>query len=307
MAVRLKDLAKKPEGLASGHRGCAGCMEPIAVRQILLAIDNPCVVCCTTGCLEVVTTIFPFTAWKVPFIHSAFESAAATISGVETAYKVLKKRGKIKDRGTKFIAIGGDGGTYDIGFQALSGAIERGHDIVYICLDNEAYMNTGIQRSSATPMGAHTTTSPAGKVIPGKREFRKDLTRCIASHNIPYVAQAVPSKWRDLITKVKKAVEVKGPAFINILSPCRLGWGYPPEDTIEIGNEAVETCFWPIYEVEDGKWRLTYKPKEKKPVSEWLKKQGRFKHLFKPGNESILEEIQDHIDQEWERLQRLCS
>lgn len=299
--ANLRELTKKEELLCGGHRACAGCAAPIAVRQALKAVDTSVVVGCATGCLEVTTTIYPFTSWRVPFIHSAFENSAATISGVEAAYRALKKRGKIT-REIQFIAFGGDGGTYDIGFQSLSGAMERGHDMVYICYDNEAYMNTGIQRSSATPKGASTTTSPAGKVIPGKVQFRKDLTAVMAAHNIPYVAQAVPSHWNDFITKVQKALAVKGPAFINVLAPCRLGWQFDPAETIDIMRGAVETCFWPLYEVEDGVWRVTHKPREKKPVRGWLEKQGRFRHLFRPENEHIIEEIQADIDRNWEAL-----
>ncbi|HHY33038.1 MAG TPA: pyruvate ferredoxin oxidoreductase [Firmicutes bacterium] len=299
--ANLRELTKKEELLCGGHRACAGCAAPIAVRQALKAVDTPVVVGCATGCLEVTTTIYPFTSWRVPFIHNAFENAAATISGVEAAYRALKKKGKIT-QDIQFIAFGGDGGTYDIGFQSLSGAMERGHDMVYICYDNEAYMNTGIQRSSATPKGASTTTSPAGKVIPGKTQFRKDLTAVMAAHNIPYVAQAVPSHWNDFVTKVQKALAVKGPAFINVLAPCRLGWQFDPSETIEIMRGAVETCFWPLYEVENGTWRITHKPREKKPVRGWLEKQGRFRHLFRPENEHIIEEIQADIDRNWEAL-----
>ncbi len=271
------------------------------MRQALKAVDTPVVVGCATGCLEVTTTIYPFTSWRVPFIHNAFENSAATVSGVEAAYRALKKKGKIT-RDIQFIAFGGDGGTYDIGFQSLSGAMERGHDMVYICYDNEAYMNTGIQRSSATPKGASTTTSPAGKVIPGKVQFRKDLTAVMAAHKIPYVAQAVPSYWNDFITKVQKALAVEGPAFINVLAPCRLGWQFDPAETIDIMRGAAETCFWPLYEVEKGVWKVTHKPREKKPVRGWLEKQGRFRHLFRPENEHIIEEIQADIDRNWEAL-----
>lgn len=304
--VTLKELSYKKELLSGGHRACAGCAELTAVRQILRAADTPVVVCCPTGCLEVTTSIYPYTAWRVPWIHLAFENAAATISGVELGYRALKKRGKV-NREIKFIAMGGDGGTYDIGFQALSGAMERGHNILYICLNNEAYMNTGIQRSSATPKGAHTTTSPAGKVIPGKMELRKDLTACIIAHNVPYVAQAIPHLWKDLITKVQKALAIDGPAFINVLVPCRLGWGFPPEDTMEICRQAVKTCFWPLYEVENGKWTLNYKPKEKMPLRDWIKRQARFSHLFKPEHEWVIEELQAEVDRNWERLQKLCE
>ncbi|MGE5572644.1 MAG: thiamine pyrophosphate-dependent enzyme [Bacteroidota bacterium] len=299
--ANLKELTKKDELLCGGHRACAGCAAPIVVRQALKALDTPVVVGCATGCLEVTTTIYPFTSWNVPFVHSAFENSAATISGAEAAYRALKKKGKIT-RDIQFIAFGGDGGTYDIGFQSLSGAMERGHDMVYICYDNEAYMNTGIQRSSATPKGASTTTSPAGKVIPGKVQFRKDLTAMMAAHNIPYVAQAVPSQWNDFITKVQKALAVEGPAFINVLAPCRLGWQFDPAETIDIMRGAVETCFWPLYEVENGVWKVTHKPREKKPVRGWLEKQGRFRHLFRPENEHIIEEIQADIDRNWAAL-----
>ena len=304
--ANLKQLAAKEDLLTGGHRACAGCAAPIIVRQVLLAAEHPVVVGSATGCLEVTTTLFPYTAWKVPFIHNAFENAAATISGVEAAYQSLKRQGKY-DKEVRFIAFGGDGGTYDIGLQSLSGAMERGHQMLYICYDNHAYMNTGIQRSSATPLGAHTTTSPAGKVIPGKKQYRKDLTAIMVAHNIPYVAQTSVSHWRDLVTKVKKALDTPGPTFINVLSPCRLGWGFKPEDTIELAREAVENCFWPLYEVENGVYKLTYKPKEKKPVVDWLKKQTRFRHLFKPGNEELLAKVQEYIDTEWEKLLQKCG
>ena len=304
--ANLKQLAAKEDLLTGGHRACAGCAAPIIVRQVLLAAEHPVVVGSATGCLEVTTTLFPYTAWKVPFIHNAFENSAATVSGVEAAYQSLKRQGKY-DKEVRFIAFGGDGGTYDIGLQSLSGAMERGHQMLYICYDNHAYMNTGIQRSSATPLGAHTTTSPAGKVIPGKKQYRKDLTAIMVAHNIPYVAQTSVSHWRDLVTKVKKALDTPGPTFINVLSPCRLGWGFKPEDTIELAREAVENCFWPLYEVENGVYKLTYKPKEKKPVVDWLKKQTRFRHLFKPGNEELLAKVQEYIDTEWEKLLQKCD
>jgi len=251
--------------------------------------------------MEVTTTIFPYTAWKTPFIHSAFENVAATVSGVEAAYKSLKRQGKY-DKEVKFIAFGGDGGTYDIGLQSLSGAMERGHNMLYICYNNEAYMNTGIQRSSATPMGADTTTSPAGKVKPGKAQHRKDLTEILAAHHIPYVAQASPSHWNDLITKTQKALAADGPSFMNVLMPCRLGWAFQPQYGIQIARDAVNCCYWPLYEVVDGKYRITYKPREKQPLSEFLKKETKFRHLFRPGNEHIIEDLQAEIDTRWEEL-----
>ncbi len=302
--ANLKQLSHIPERLGPGHRLCAGCGASIALRQVLLgAKDTPVVVSCATGCLEVATTIYPYTAWKIPFIHNAFENSAATMSGVETAYRALKKKGKIGQE-IKFLAIGGDGGTYDIGLQSLSGVLERGHRIVYVCYDNGAYMNTGIQRSGATPRGASTTTAPAGKVKPGKLELRKDLTAICAAHHIPYAAQATIANWNDLVTKAEKAFSADGPAFLNILAPCLRGWRFLPDDTIDIAKLAVETGFWPLYEVDKGVVKVTYKPRQRKSVVEWLKSQGRYKHLFKPDNEYIIEKIQKDIDTMWEKLDK---
>ncbi len=674
--ANIKELSERiPERLGPGHRLCAGCGASIVVRQVLMGTEDPVVAVCATGCLEVATTIYPYTAWKIPFMHNAFENAASTISGIETAYRALKKKGKIKKE-IKFVAFGGDGGTYDIGLQALSGALERGHNFVYVCYDNEAYMNclslssliatkegikkiteikegeqvyafdmkthqlvlkrcsgvfnngikdvyalstlhhsikatsnhpfvvlkrnergkeheliwkelkdilpgdeivaskqlvsgksarfnfkktekgdykvnkinevtipktsspalmkylglyvgdgwtrtkkgevgfalpenskgrkvllglhggifnsgnsniptdktyiyirsvnvarfinsldfgqgaknkkvpswvftlpneekeafiqglmlsdgyqidnsmryvsassqlletlrlflqsmdyrvgkihyqtkskgticvkrallkdskygyicfskkspwnvekypnqykyqnflidneyfamekvkeiklvgkeptldlrvegehnfiangivvhnTGIQRSGATPYGASTTTAPAGKVSPGKVQFRKDLTAIVAAHRIPYVAQATISNWNDLVTKSQKAFAVEGPAFLNVLSMCHRGWRFPPEDTVKIAKLAVETGFWPLIEVEEGIWRFTYKPKERKPIEEFLKTQGRFEHLFTEENKHIIDEIQKEIDANWSHLERLCE
>jgi pyruvate ferredoxin oxidoreductase beta subunit len=305
--LKLKDLSQREDRLSPGHRLCAGCGESIIVRQILAAIDEPVVIATATGCLEVATTIYPYTAWRVPWIHSAFENAASTIAGAESAYRALVKRGRIEDENVKFLAFGGDGGTYDIGLQALSGAMERGHKFMYVCLDNGAYMNTGIQRSSATPFGAHTTTSPAGKVIPGKQQFRKDLTAIAAAHNIPYVAQASPHRWKDLMRKAQKGVAANGPAFLNVLSSCNRGWRHDTDQTLEVSRLAVETCYWPLFEVEDGEWKLSYKPREKLPVEEWLKTQGRFRHLFQPQNRHVIDQLQANVDQEWERLLKRCG
>ena len=304
----LKELSKEQDLLTGGHRLCPGCGASIVVRQVLLAAPKPLVVTCATGCLEVATTIFPYTAWAMPWIHSAFENAAATCSGLESAYKSLGRQGRLPvDKKIYFIAFGGDGGTYDIGLQALSGAAERGHRMLYVCYNNQAYMNTGIQRSSATPKGGFTTTSPAGKVKPGKEQTRKDLTEIMAAHNIPYVAQAVVGDWKDLTIKVQKAMSKDGPSFINVLAPCRLGWGCAPENTIQIGKLSAETCFWPLYEIDEGVYKLTYKPKDKKPIVELLKGQDRFKHLFKKENERLLVEIQEEVDRKWKKLLFLCG
>jgi pyruvate ferredoxin oxidoreductase beta subunit len=242
------------------------------------------------------------------WVHSAFENAAATAAGVEAMYKALKNKRKIPaDKKIKFLAVGGDGGTYDIGIQSLSGAMERGHDIVYVCYDNNVYANTGGQRSSATPLGASATTSPAGSKSPGKVQKKKDLTKILVAHNIPYVAQASPHRWQDLYNKAKKAFEVEGPAFLNVLCLCPTEWKYDESQGIKLAQLAADTCAWPLYEVESGKYKINYKPKEKKPVLEWLKPQGRFRHLFKEENAWMLEAIQKEVDRDWEDLNKLTQ
>lgn len=305
----FKDIQGREERLASGHRMCAGCGGTIAVRNVLKALHpgDKAVVGNATGCLEVSSFMYPYTSYEDSYIHNAFENAGATLSGVETAYKALKKRGKIKEE-YKFITFGGDGGTYDIGLQSLSGAMERGHDMVYVCYDNGAYMNTGVQRSSATPMYADTTTTPSGKVSAGKSQARKDLAAIIAAHNIPYVAQTTfIGNLKDLYVKSEKAIYTPGAAFLNILAPCPRGWKYDAPDIIEICRLAVETCYWPLFEIVDGKWILNYEPKNKLPVEDFLNKQGRFKHLFKPGNEYLIEAFQEEVDKRWEALLFRCG
>jgi pyruvate ferredoxin oxidoreductase beta subunit len=299
--LNLKELSKQPELFAPGHRMCTGCGAPIVVKMVLMAAQYPLVVANATGCLEVSTSIAEYTSWNTPWIHNAFENAAATMAGVETMYRSLKKQGKISDE-IRFIAFGGDGGTADIGFQSLSGAMESGHDMTYICYDNGAYMNTGIQRSSATPFGADTATCPVGSENPGKLQHRKDLTRIMAAHGIPYVAQASPGNWQDLMKKIRKALDIKGPKFINIIAPCNRGWRTRNDDAIQMSRLAVETCYWPLYEVENGVTRITAVPREKKPLTEFLKPQGRFKHMFLPGNEWMLAEAQQQVDASWEKL-----
>ncbi|MDO8525622.1 MAG: thiamine pyrophosphate-dependent enzyme [Candidatus Omnitrophota bacterium] len=301
MMANLKELAKQKQLFTGGHRGCAGCGAVMIAKQVLMVSGPDTVVVSATGCLEVVSTIFPYTSWNVPFLHSAFENSGATISGVEALYKSWVRQGKISKK-INFIAFGGDGGTYDIGLQSLSGAMERGHNILYVCYNNEAYMNTGIQRSGATPKGADTTTEPAGKVKKGKEQYRKDLTAIMIAHGIPYAAQSIAGNWRDLTSKVEKALSIDGPKFINVFQPCRLGWGYEPELTCEMGRLAADTCAWPLYEVVNGQYKITYKPKEKKPMADWIKSQGRFKHLMRPENKPLLDEIQNLTDKNWESL-----
>jgi pyruvate ferredoxin oxidoreductase beta subunit len=307
MAVRLKDLTTKDTPMTRGHRMCPGCGAPTAVRQGLIAVDKPLVVTCATGCLEVSTTIYPFNAWNVPFLHSAFENAGANVSGIEAAYVALKKRGKITED-IKFVAFGGDGGTYDIGLQALSGAAERGHDFTYICYNNQGYMNTGAQRSSATPHGASATTSPAGKKIPGKIQRPKDMTDIMAAHHIPYVAQTTLHNPQDVIEKVKKAIETPGPSFVNILVPCVLFWRIDPAMQKDICRLAADTRIWPVYEVENGEWKLNYKPRKFVPVEEYLKPQGRFRHLFK-GDEwkPVIEQLQKEVEEKWNYVLGRCG
>mgnify|MGYP002797188616 FL=1 len=308
MPYNVKEVvATKPSRFTSGHRMCAGCGAPPAARMIMRALkpEDHAVVAVATGCMEVSTFMYPYTSWTDSFIHTAFECAGATLSGAEAAYKSMKKQGKINNT-TKFIAFGGDGGTYDIGLQSLSGAMERGHDMVYVCYDNGAYMNTGIQRSSATPHFADTTTSPAGAVIPGKMQQRKDLTNIMAGHHLPYVAQTVGyMNFKDLYEKAEKAIYTEGPCFLNVLAPCPRGWGYPTDMLMQINKLAVETCYWPLFEVIDGKYKINYKPAKKLPVEEFLRPQKRFKHMFKPGNEWMIEEFQKEVDRRWDELLKL--
>ncbi|MEW6456162.1 MAG: thiamine pyrophosphate-dependent enzyme [Acidobacteriota bacterium] len=306
--VTLRELSAIEDGFVAGHGLCPGCAIPVILRILLRATNDPVIVSNATGCLEVCSSMFPLNSWRIPWIHSAFENTAATAAGLESMYRALVRRGKISgNKNIKFLAIGGDGGTYDIGFQALSGAMERGHKILYVCYDNQIYANTGGQRSSATPLGASATTSPAGTASYGKVQWRKDLTKIIAAHNVAYAAQGAPSRWQDLYNKAKKAFEADGPSFLNVLTACPTEWKTDPDQSIRLTQLAVDTCFWPLWEYDNGKYRITYFPKDKKPVSEWLKVQGRFKHLFLEENRYVLEEIQKRVDEEWERLNKLVS
>ena len=307
---RLKRLVRNEHGvppLRGGHSLCQGCGVPMVVRTILDTIETPVVVVSATGCLEVATTRYPTTAWNVPWIHVAFENAAAVASGVETAYRALRKRGRLPDEPVTFVALAGDGGTYDIGLQALSGALERGHRFLFVCYDNEAYMNTGIQRSGATPFGASTTTSPTGTASLGKAQERKDMTAIAVAHRIPYVAQAASSHWDDLSRKAERAAAADGPAFLNVLTDCPLGWGHEPRIGMDVVNAAVDSCFWPLYEVVEGRYLLTYTPQRIVPVEEWLRPQARFAHLLGPEQLPLVERIQRRIDADWAGLLARCE
>ena len=309
MAYNLKEVLSQEERFVGGHRLCAGCGAGVTLRAVMRAVDpgDKAVVTNATGCVEVSTFMYPYTAWNDSYIHSAFENAAATCGGVEACYNALKRKGKVQDN-FKFITFGGDGGTYDIGFQSLSGAMERGHDMVYVCYDNEAYMNTGIQRSSSTPRFADATTTPIGSASTGKRQNKKDLTEIMVAHGIPYVAQTTYiGNMKDLHDKAHKAIYTPGAAFLNVLSPCPRGWRYPAEELATITKLAVDTCVWPMFEVVEGEYHLTYEPKKKLPVTEFMKVQGRFKHCFQKGNEWILEEAQAWVDKKWEALLAKCK
>jgi len=307
--ARLKMLAANEHGtppLGAGHSLCQGCGIPIVVRTVLDAIPGKKVVVNATGCLEVATTRFPTTAWNVPWMHVAFENAAAVAAGVESAQRALRRRGLAGEEAT-IVVFAGDGGTYDIGLQALSGALERGHRLVFCCYDNEAYMNTGVQRSGATPFGASTTTSPTGSVGLGKLQERKDMTEIAAAHHVPYVAQATASHWHDLALKAERAAAADGPAFLNVLSDCPVGWGHEPRRFKEILDAAVETRFWPLYEIADGEHRLTYQPQDYVPIDSWLRGQKRFAHLLEPEHAELVRHIQARVDADWERLLAVSS
>ena len=278
-----------------GHRACGGCAAALVARIILEAAGKDTIVVASTGCMEVFSTPYPETAWKVPWIHSLFENNSAVASGIVAS---LKKQG----RKEKVIALGGDGATFDIGMLCISGAFERGHDFVYICYDNEAYMNTGIQRSGATPYDASTTTSPAGKCSSGNRRPKKDLPMILAAHGAPYVATASVAYLPDLKKKVEKALATEGPCYLQVHAPCCTGWGFKGEKTIAIGKLAIETGLWVNYEMEDGKVTRVKKV-VRKPVETYLKEQRRFRHLFKPArNDAEIAKVQAVADRNAERF-----
>ncbi len=304
----LKVVSQNPQRLASGHRLCPGCGISVILKQTLTTIENPIITANATGCSEICFGAYPYTSFKTPWIHSLFENASAVISGVESAHKALARKGKLtqKQKKIKFLAIGGDGATYDIGFQWLSGALERGHDFVYICFDNEGYMNTGFQRSSSTPRGFMTHTSPVGQQIKGKPQHRKNLTNILAAHDIPYVAQANPANFGDLMKKAHRAFEVEGPAFINCFSVCPTNWKSDPQQGMVISQMASDSNFWPLYEVDHGKWKINYKPRNTEgKLEEFLGMQGRTKHLLKPENEELLQVLKNKIESDWHYLTKM--
>jgi pyruvate ferredoxin oxidoreductase beta subunit len=284
--------------ITSGHRACQGCAEVLAMGMVMKAAGPETIVCNATGCMEIITSPFPQSAWTVPWMHVAFENAAAVASGVESATRALERKGKLKKK-PKIIAFAGDGGTADIGLQSLSGALERGHDFVYVCLDNEAYMNTGIQRSSSTPYGAMTTTTPPGRKSIGQHTWKKNMAMIAAAHEIPYVATATPAYHLDLFNKVKKALAVEGPAYLHIFATCPTGWRSDPAKSVELCRLAVQTKVFPLYEVVGGRYIITQKVKKPKPVTDYFKLQRRFRHL----TPDAVEYIQNRVDEEYARLE----
>ena len=298
-AIYVPRLLPQKDYFAPGHRACIGCGEALAVRLVTKALGREVIISNATGCMEIVSSPFPTTSWRVPWIHTLFENASAVASGIEAALKILNEKGS-RAKMPKVVAMGGDGATLDIGIQSLSGAWERGHNFLYVCFDNEAYMNTGIQRSSGTPFGAATTTSPAGKLSIGQATWKKNMPAIAVAHDIPYVATACPSYPFDLIEKVTKAVATHGPSYLHVLSPCPTGWRYPTDLSIRLGRLAVETGVFPLYEVENGKYRLNFDYSKIRPVRDYLTPQGRFRHLPK----EEIERIQEGVNKEYQKLKR---
>jgi pyruvate ferredoxin oxidoreductase beta subunit len=285
-------MAALEDLFASGHRACAGCGCALFLKTLLRVTGPDVIIAQSTGCMEVISSPYPESAWKVPWIHSLFENNSPVAAGIEAALRATGRKGN-----TKVIAIGGDGATFDIGFGCLSGVMERGHDILYICYDNEAYMNTGIQRSGSTPYDASTTTTPSGKISFGNQRPKKNLPAIIAAHGVPYVATTSMGYPADFTKKVRKALSIEGPKYIQVHATCTPGWGIDSAMSIEVLRLAVETGLYPLYEYENGQITSVKKIKNRKPVKEYLDKQKRYSHLFKmPGGDKEIEKIQHIAD-----------
>ena len=287
---KMKLSLPKEEFMHSGHRGCQGCGATLAMRYALKALGQKTALCIPACCWSGIDGPFPYSCLDVPIFHCAFETAAVSASGVKAGLEM------VGDSETTVVAWAGDGGTFDIGIQALSGVAERNDDIIYVCYDNEAYMNTGIQRSSATPWGAWTTTTPVKHY---KDRPKKDMEAIMAAHGVPYIATASVGYPEDLFKKVKKAKEIEGTRFIHIYAPCPAGWKSRPEDTIKLARMVVQNGIFPLFEIEGGEiYTLNIKPKERKPIDDYLKLQGRFRHLT--DNERAF--MQKEVDIKWEKL-----
>lgn len=302
LSIYAPRLVTKRQSFTPGHRACSGCGEALALKLVMKALGQDVIVVMSTGCMEIISSQLPYTAWEVPWIHTLFENAATVATGIESARKALARKGASLPR-AKVVAIGGDGATFDIGLGALSGAFERGHDFLYVCLDNEAYMNTGIQRSSATPFGASTTTQPAGKASFGQSTWKKNMPAIAVAHDIAYVATASASYPFDLMNKVKKAIAIEGPSYLHVFAVCPTGWRIPTDMTIKLGRLAVETGVFPLYEVENGKYSLNYDPPQLRPVIDYLKPQGRFRHL----TPELVDKIQQRVNKEYARIKEKAA
>ncbi|MCS7107703.1 MAG: thiamine pyrophosphate-dependent enzyme [Acidilobaceae archaeon] len=304
MRIRtLRDLPRE-ELFAPGHGLCAGCTAATIIRHLLKVAGKNTIVVNATGCVEVSTTMYPYTSWKVPWLHVAFENASAAASGIEASLKVLARKGLIeRDRKINVIVLAGDGGTYDIGLQALSGMLERGHRVLYVLYDNEAYMNTGIQRSGSTPLHAWTTTTPIGKVLRGKPQRKKPIADIVLAHGIDYVATTNVAYLMDMLQKFSKALELEGPSFLHVLQPCPTGWRFEPKYGIKLGRLAVETAMWINWESTKGDFKVTTRVPKRKHVRHYLTLQGRFRGL----TEKEIEEVQEHVNREVERINKLVG
>ena len=303
----LKEFSTVNERFEGSHLLCPGCAHSMIVRELMNSTDDNLVISANTGCLEVSTAVYPYTSWDTSWIHIGFENAASAISGAEAMYKARKNKGTLidPDAPVKFVAFGGDGSSYDIGFQFISGAMERGHDFTYIVLDNENYANTGGQRSSSTPIGASTSTAPAGKESYGKKQKKKDIVAIMAAHGAPYVAQLAPNKWKIMAKGFQKALNTEGPCFINTVSACTTEWKFDPKDTINVTDLATDSLMFPIYEIIEGtELNILYRPKNIVSIEDYLGAQGRYKHLFKPENRHVIDQIKKDVDAKWEYLQR---
>lgn len=303
----LKEFSTSADRFEGANLLCPGCAHSIIVREVLNATNDDLILSASTGCLEVCTAVYPYTSWDASWIHIGFENGSTAVAGAEAMYKALKTKGRLKqpDRVPKFVAFGGDGATYDIGFQWISGCFERGHNMMYVCLDNEVYANTGGQRSSSTPIGSSATTSPAGRTSYGEKQNKKDMLAIMAAHGAPYVAQVAPNKWKDMVAKIQKGFAAEGSVYINAMSACTTEWKFAPEDTIAISDLATDSLVFPLYEIINGsELNITYRPKNIVPVRDYLGAQGRFKHLFTKQYEYLLDEWQTRVDAKWVQLQR---
>jgi len=290
----MKLTLPEEELMSPGHLACQGCGATLAMRYVLKALGQKTIVCIPACCWAVIDGPFPYSSLGIPIFHCAFEAAASTASGVKAGLEM------VGDNETTVMAWAGDGGTFDIGLQALSGAAERNDDIIYVCYDNEAYMNTGIQRSSATPYGAWTTTTPVKHF---KSRPKKDIIAIMAAHRIPYIATASVAYPEDLFKKAKKAKETRGTKFLHIWAPCPTGWKSRPEDTVKLARMVVQNGIFPLYEIENGEtYKMSIKVAEKKPIADYLRLQGRFRHL----KDDDIKQMQDEVDRKWASLQKKC-